>query len=234
MYQTLPPNVEKPCFVCISQDQANHFNALFSPKEAKVCYNGIDLDFYKPLDIPRTDRFLFLARFSTIKGPHLALEAAKKLGVGLDLVGDTTITQEPEYYKKCVDLCDGKERKMIGAVGRGECVSFFSKAFALLHPTKYFREPFGLAPIEAMACGCPVIGWNYGALKETVRHGETGYLVTSVDEMAKYMKYLLSLPEQEMKDMRLYCREWASQFSIDRMINRYQELCVEAVETGGW
>ena len=69
MYQSLPPNVEKPCFVCISQDQANHFNALFAPAEARVAYNGIDLDFYKPLNIPRSDRFLFLARFSSVSLP---------------------------------------------------------------------------------------------------------------------------------------------------------------------
>src|SRR5258708_297 len=72
MYQSLPPNVDKPSFVCISQDQADHFQALHG-KEAKVAYNGIDTSFYQATGVPRTNRFLFLARYSSIKGPDLAI-----------------------------------------------------------------------------------------------------------------------------------------------------------------
>ena len=40
MLKSLPPGVDKPCFVCISEDQRNHFEALFN-QEARVCHNGI-------------------------------------------------------------------------------------------------------------------------------------------------------------------------------------------------
>lgn len=230
MFSSLPPDVEKPCFVCISQDQANHFQALFS-REAKVAYNGVDLDFYKDTGVPRTDRFLFLARFSTIKGPDLALKACKEADVGLDLVGDTTITQEPEYFQQCHRMCDGKQLRMVGPASRGGCVHWFSQAHCLLHPNKLFREPFGLAPVEAMACGTPVIAWDNGAMRETIYNGHTGWLVKTYEELVMCVKSAAGGISQAMRNA---CRERAQLFTVDRMITRYEELCQEAIETGGW
>jgi len=243
-YPGLPP-VEKPCAVCISEDQRSHFEALHSPCQARVAYNGIDLDFYKPLDVPRTDRFLFLARFSTIKGPDLAIEACRDAGVGLDLIGDTSITNEPEFLARCTEMSrDANARipqgeyvrkriNLIGPATRGETVFWYSQAHCMLHPNMRFREPLGLAPLEAMACGCPVVAWRYGACKETVKDGESGYLVSSKDDLYHTVRVVAGNPFF-MGGSRERCREWASQFSVRRMVDRYHELCVEAVETGGW
>lgn len=228
MYKTLP-DVEKPCFVCISKDQAAHFEALFS-REARCCYNGVDVNYYKPLDVKRTERFLFLARFSTIKGPDIGIEACKKAGVGLDLIGDTSITNEPDYLKRCLAMADGKQIKIVGSVSRGETVYWYSQASVFLHPNKTYREPFGLAPVEAMLCGLPVIAWKYGALKETVAHGVTGMLVNSVQQMIEEINFYKQQPPND--SMRKACRDHAMQFSIENMVNRYEELIKEAVEVG--
>ncbi len=230
MYSLLPPNVEKPCLVCISQDQANQCKEIHDSVGVRVCYNGIDLDFYQPMNVPRTDRFLFLARFSSIKGPDLAIEACKKAGVGLDLVGDTSITQEPEFFHKCKSMCDGKQIRMVGPASRGECVWWYSQAHCLLHPNQRFREPFGLAPVEAMACGCPVIAWDYGAMRETIGLNSVGWIVSTFDQLVDTVKAVSRLT---MNDMRTRCREWVSQFSLQRNVDRYDELIHEAVE-GGW
>ena len=228
MYKKLPP-VDKPCFVCISQDQADHFQALFG-REAKVAHNGVDAEnFYKPLSIKRSDRFLFLARFSTIKGPDLAIQAAKEANVGLDMIGDTSITNEPEFFESCKRATDGEQIKIIGSATRGECVWWFSQARALLHLNQRFREPFGLSPVEALGCQCPVIAWNYGAMRETIKHGTTGFLVNSVGDVVDLIK-----SKAIDKIDGATCREWAKQFSVERMVNRYEELCIEAIRTGGW
>lgn len=232
MYQTLP-NVPKPCFVCISQDQANHFNALHSPVSSKVCYNGIDLDLYKPIEnLNRTKRFLFLARFSSIKGADIAIHTCRQTGTELDLIGDTSITNEPDYFNTCKHNCDNKQIRMIGPCKRGEAVWWYSQAYAMLHPNMRFREPLGLAPIEAMACGTPVITFNFGAMRETVIHGQTGRLARTVDEYVGYVAQLVS--NGVSQSMRRDCRESMQKFSVQRMVNRYEELCVEAVDTGGW
>lgn len=225
MYGALPPGVTKPCFVCISEDQREHFEALHAPAQARVCYNGIDLDFYKPLAIQRSKRFLFLARFSTIKGPDLAIEACLKAGVGLDLIGDTSITNEPALFHHCQKMADGEQIRIVGSVPRGEAVWWLSQAYCLLHPNQRFREPFGLAPLEAMACGCPVIGWNYGAMKETI-HQDHGWLVNSFDELVERIR----LQQEIQPTFREECRKWAKGFSIQAMVDRYEKLCQEALE----
>lgn len=226
MYQTLPPE-KALSFVCISDDQRAHFEALFAPRKARTAHNGIDLDFYKSTRYPRSGRFLFLARFSLIKGPDIAIEACKKVGVGLDLIGDTTITNEPELLQKCFSMADEHQIRIWGNQSRAECVHWYSQAHCMLHPNKRFREPLGLAPLEAQACGVPVLTWDFGAMRETVRHGETGWLVNSDEEFVQKVKEFADpIPDS----VRENCRNWAGNFSIVRMIKVYEKLCYEAIE----
>lgn len=228
MYRKTPP-MPRPCFVCISKDQADECKQLFKI-DSRVAYNGVDMNFYKPMpEVKRTDRYLFLARFSKIKGAHLALDVAKRTGIGLDLVGDDKITGEPDYAKECVE----RARNILGAKYHGgatreKCVEWFNGAKAMLHMNQLFREPFGLAPVECMSCGTPCIAWDNGAMRETIKDKETGRLVKSVDEV---VTLICSGSLNDIKPER--CREWASQFSIENMVKRYEELCKEAIE-GGW
>lgn len=232
MYQYLPP-VEKPCIVCISKDQASHFEGLHN-RECRVVYNGCDSEYYRPIEgVERSDRYLFLARFSSIKGADLAIDACIAAGVGLDLVGDTTITNEPEYFEACKKKADGKQIRIIGGVSRSETVWWYSQAKAFLHPNMRFREPLGLAPLEAMSCGLPVVGWRNGALKETINHGVSGLLVKSMDELVAAIKcdWFKNITEDDRKEIR----QWVcDNFSVERMVNGYSDLCEEATATGGW
>lgn len=228
MISSVPPE-GVVSFVCISEDQKQHFEALFSPRKARRAYNGIDLDFYKPLDVPRSNRFLFLARFSSIKGPDIAIEACKRAGVGLDLIGDTSITNEPALFQHCKNMADGEQIRIIGSISRGETVWWYSQACALLHPNQRFREPFGLAPIEAMACGCPVIAWDHGAMRETIQKSQTGFLVDSMEKLVNDIDLVKTTKQGHYNWDRAYCREWASQFSIQNMVLSYERLCEEAL-----
>lgn len=243
MFQQLPP-AKLLSFVCISEDQRAHFEALFS-RSARTCYNGVDGDFYKPIPgVKRSKRFLFLARFSSIKGPLLAIRACRKAGVGLDLVGDMQITQEPDYAKACMAECDGEQIRMVGNASRGQCVRWFSQAHAMIHPNfpepasghAGFREPFGLAPVEAMLCGCPVIAGDYGAMRETVPRDEfvtdaPSGLVNSMDELVEAVKHFAK--REVHPEQRENLRTLALRFSIDRMVSRYEALCKEA-RTAPW
>lgn len=228
MYGSAPP-VDKPCFIAISKDQSvavkEHLKC-----HAEVAYNGVDVDFYKPSNEKRNDRYLFLARMSTIKGPDIAVKVAQNCKIPLDLVGDDKITGEPQLatfvHEECVKT---PGLRYIGPQNRGECVIWFNTNKALLHPNKLYKEPFGLAPVEAQLCGMPVIAWDNGAMRETIKHGETGFLVNSQEEMEILIK---SDAVSSLKANA--CREWASQFSYNNMINRYERLCEQAIQTGGW
>lgn len=223
-----PPPVEKPCLVAISKDQAGavagHLGA-----SARVAYNGVDLDFYKSVSKKRSDRYLFLARMSRLKGPHVALGLAKGTGVALDMVGDDKLVEDPGYAAKIREGCEPPRIVYHGERSRKDCVAFFSAARGLLHLAFSFREPFGLSPVEAQACGCPVISSAYGAMNETIKNGETGFLVRTVEEAFELLR-----TEACSRIKPEYCREWAAQFSVKKMVDRYDELCAEAVETGGW
>lgn len=227
MYRS-PPPVLQPCLVAISKDQAHHASEIWGVS-TRVAYNGVDLNFYKaPTNIERLDRYLFLARMSRIKGPHIAVDVARKLRVQLDLVGDDKITGEPDYAQRLMALAKNNI-VYYGGKNRDECVKFFSTRKALLHMNLHFREPFGLAPVEAQACGLPVIAFDNGAMRETVSHGKTGFLVKTQDEVESLVKSnaVASIKPED-------CVEWAKQFSMDRMVETYEQLIIEALETGGW
>jgi len=224
MFKSLPP-IEKPCLVCISDDQASHVKELFKC-DARTCYNGVDDEFYKPNYRKRKNNYLFLARFSSIKGPDIALSVAKKYKVNLDMVGDDTITGEPqlcEHLKKECNLTPNLT--YIGPQTREQCKLWFNRNKALLHPNLRFREPFGLAPVEAQLCGMPVIAWNYGAMKETILHGSTGFLVNSIEEFEELIK-TNAIADIKSQD----CVDWAKRFSYNNMIKRVENLIYEALE----
>ncbi len=222
-----PPPVLLPCIVAISDDQASQVSELWGVP-ARTCLNGIDLNFYRSNGSPRNDRYLYLARMSRIKGPHLAVDIARSQRIKLDLVGDDRITGEPELAQRMMALAK-HNIAYHGGVSRTRTVEFFSTAKALLHPAFAFREPMGLSIVEAQATGCPVIASDHGALRETVVHGETGFVVKTVAEMEELVR------SDAVAGIRSdACRASAERFSLDRMVKRYEDLCVEAMDTGGW
>lgn len=223
MYAKAPP-LPKPCIVAISKDQAAAASECWGVS-ARVVYNGVDLDFYKaPFGSVRSDRYLFLARMSSIKGPHIAVALAEKLKFGLDLVGDDKITGEPDYAQQLRTRCVGGIVYQ-GGVNRDKCVEYFSTRKALLHMNQTYREPFGLAPVEANSCGMPVIAFDNGAMRETIKQGETGFLVKSEAEVEQLIK------DDAVSTIKpKACREWASQFSYTAMIDGYIKACEEAID----
>lgn len=224
MYQA-PPPVLHPCLVAISNDQANHISEIWGVP-ARTAHNGVDLDFYKPTGAQRTDRWLFLARLSTIKGPHIAVDLARRLRFGLDIVGDDAMTQEPHLAQR-IRMQAVNNIAYHGPCTREKAVEWFNQAHAMIHPAFPFREPFGLAPVESQACGLPVVASDNGALRETVVHGVTGFVCKTQDEMAEYIRAdaVRSLRRED-------CRDNAAKFSIAAMGARYEALCQEAIEVG--
>ncbi|HEX2089448.1 MAG TPA: glycosyltransferase [Actinomycetota bacterium] len=82
-----------------------------------------------------------------------------------------------------------------GRQGR-EALKFYFSAADVFVSTPWY-EPFGITPVEAMACGTPVIGSNVGGIKFTVRDGETGYLVppNNADAVAERIAHLFKHPK---------------------------------------
>jgi glycosyltransferase involved in cell wall biosynthesis/phosphoheptose isomerase len=83
----------------------------------------------------------------------------------------------------------------VGRRGRETLKYYYSAADVFV--TVPWYEPFGITPVEAMACGTPVVGSNVGGIKYTVRDGETGYLVPAndPDRLAERLAHLYAHPK---------------------------------------
>src|SRR5581483_9289594 len=77
-----------------------------------------------------------------------------------------------------------------------EALKYYYSAADIFVTTPWY-EPFGITPVEAMACGTPIVGANVGGIKFTVRDGETGYLVPPNDPeaLAERLAHLYEHPK---------------------------------------
>jgi len=104
--------------------------------------------------------------------------------------------------------------EFIGELNEAHKPAFLGNASALLFPIDW-PEPFGLAMIEAMSCGTPVIAWPHGSVPEVVEDGRTGYVVDSIDAAVAALEKAARLD-------RLGVRErFEERFSAARMAQDY-------------
>jgi glycosyltransferase involved in cell wall biosynthesis/quercetin dioxygenase-like cupin family protein len=182
--------------------------------------HGIDVEGFYFNDKPQ-DYLLFLSRIHTDKGAKEAIEIAKKTGKTLRLAG--FIADQAYFETEVQPHIDNKQIIYEGHVDPERKKELLSNAYALLHMINY-DEAFGLGVVEAMASGTPVIAMNRGSMPELIKDGETGFLVTSVDEAVAAVKKVASISRKE-------CRESVEKrFSVDRMVDDYIKVYEEILE----
>ncbi len=166
----------------ISRTQSRSTPCLPKATYGGVVHNGIDVESF-PFQAEKSDYALFLGRFAPAKGPHLAIEAARRAGLRLVLAGKIALAEEHEYFEAMVrPHVDGKHVEFVGEADAKTKRDLYRDARCFLAPIQW-DEPFGLVLIEAMACGTPPIAIARGAAPELIEHGVSGYLVEDVDGM---------------------------------------------------
>jgi glycosyltransferase involved in cell wall biosynthesis len=190
--------------------------SLIPPKEnfAGVIYNAIDYHTYPFNPCAREDYLLFLSRMSAEKGPHLAIEVARRLGRRLVLAGNVDKVDEGYFNAQVLPHVDGELITYIGEADYDLKRRLLSEAACLLAPITW-DEPFGLFMVEAMACGTPVIAINKGAAPEIVSHGETGFVVENTERMAEAVQWLEEISPYACR------RRVEERFSVGRMTDDY-------------
>src|SRR6266508_822550 len=197
-------------YVAISEAQARR-----EPMpRTHVVHHGLALDDYT-FRAEKDDYVAFIGRIAPCKGPHLAIDAAQRAGVRLKLAGEIQPMFRP-YWEEQIRPHIGGDIEYLGEADPATKNDLLSRARALLFPIEW-EEPFGLAMLEAMACGTPLLAFGRGSVPEVVSDGVSGWICRDVVDMAER----ISSPGVAAES----CRAWvAAHFSLDRMVDGYLEI----------
>ena len=156
----------------------------------EIILHGLDPDLY---EAGRGDGgyIAFLGRFAREKGPHFAIDAARRAGVPLRMGGGVHPPDKAFFEQEVRPRLHGGPGgvEWLGELSHQPKLSLLGGAKAMLFPIDW-EEPFGLVMIEAMLVGTPVIAFARGSVPEVVEDGITGFVVRDVAEMAERIRQL--------------------------------------------
>jgi glycosyltransferase involved in cell wall biosynthesis len=219
-------------FQAISESTADDLAVRGIPRASvEVIYPGIDSVTYTPNTAERAQvpTFAYLGRLKKYKGVHLCIEAfarvARKDAV-LEIAGAGDYRPALEALARSLDL--GNRVRFLGRISEAEKLSLLRRSWALLFASP--KEGWGITNLEAAACATPVVASNSPGIRESVRDGETGYLVPhgDVQAMAAAMTRLaesLSLVES----LGVRARVFATGFTWERAADETERHLVRVV-----
>jgi len=157
----------------ITKNYHRHSTVIYPPVEPS----------HKPAPSEKEDFYFAVSRLTPYKRFDLAVLACRKLGRKLLIAGEG-----PELGK-LKEIAAGKETEFLGRISDKEKIKYLQAARAVIFPAE---EDFGIVPIEAMACGTPVVAFGRGGARETVRDGQTGvlFIKQNVAELVRAIKRL--------------------------------------------
>ena len=194
-----------------SQFQRAHFRG-----EARVIYNGIPLNKWSKPNFASGKYLAFLGAITETKGTHEAIKAALLANEAIMVAGTTD--ENGEYFqRKIKPFVDGERVKYIGSLNFEQKRSFLAEAKAVLMPIQW-DDPLPTVALESLASGTPVIAWDRSSMPEIIQNGKSGFLVSSIEEMATRVGDLSRID-------RKACRSRAELlFDSRQMANRYVDL----------
>jgi glycosyltransferase involved in cell wall biosynthesis len=188
-------------------------------RRAAVVYPPVDTRFFTPGIAPPESFFLVVSALVPYKRVDVAIAAANRLQVPLKIVGTG-----PDLAR--LRASAGPAVEFLGAVDPESLRDLYRRAQALVLPAE---EDFGIAPVESMACGRPVVALNRGGATETVEPDVTGWLVdaASPDAFAEAMRNAMG---QAMDPAVLAGR--AARFGLPRFEREAAALVERALAAG--
>lgn len=193
------------------------------PVEPHVVANGIDPDVW-PFRAAGDGSAIWAGRITPTKGTHLAIDAARRAGIALSIVGKI---EDRSYFERQVAPGLSDTIRHLGHVEGDALAKLFGRASVLLF-TPRWEEPFGLVAIEAMACGLPVAYVDRGAAREVVGEAGSGSEGEDGGALAAAIERALDVPREVPR------RRVESRFTLDGMLDGYERLyhdCIDGVES---
>lgn len=202
-------------FIANSHNVANRIKKFYG-REATVINPPIDTEYFTPGE-ENGDFYLCVSRLVKYKRIDLAVQACNKLGLPLVVIG-----QGAEYaYLKSIA---GSTVKIMGRQPDKVIREHYRKCKAFLFPGE---EDFGMTPLEAQACGRPVIAYGKGGALETIIEGKTGLFFEeqNVESLSKAIADM-----ETMCFSKTVCRKNAELFSAQLFREKMEEeveMCVK-------
>jgi glycosyltransferase involved in cell wall biosynthesis len=206
-------------FEAISMSTADDLAERGIPRATvEVIYPGVDTVGYTPLDGTRapTPVFVYLGRLKKYKGVHLVIKAFAAMNhptATLEIAGAGDYRARLERLAASLDL--GARVRFLGRIDEVEKLAMLRRAWGLVFASP--KEGWGITNLEAAACGTPVVASNSPGIRESVRDGETGFLVPHGDTkaMAAAMSQLASDAALVTK-LGVQARRFAETFTWER------------------
>jgi glycosyltransferase involved in cell wall biosynthesis len=187
---------------------------------AGTVLHGMAAEIYDFNDKPE-GYLAFLGRISPEKGPDRAIAIAKRLGKKLKIAAKIDAADRAYFHDEIEHLLDVPLIEFVGEIGDHQKSAFLGKADALLFPIAW-PEPFGLVMIEAMACGTPVIAYDYGSVPEVIEDGLTGFIVQDEDGAVAAVRRLDQL--NRFAGRRPFEVKFSARALAQRYLARYDHL----------
>jgi glycosyltransferase involved in cell wall biosynthesis len=206
-------------FQAISESTADDLAARGVPRElVRVIYCGIDSHAFTPAPARRsaTPLFAYLGRLKRYKGVDLVIRAFAQLGdPSARLLIAGTGDYRPELERLAESLALTGRVEFLGFIGEAEKLDLLRRAWGLAFASP--KEGWGITNLEAAACATPVVASDSPGLRESVRDGETGFLVPhgDVPAMAARLEELAASPALVAR-LGAQARRFAESFTWER------------------
>ncbi len=202
-------------------------------ERVEVAYHGVDTRRFVPTG-ERDPYFLVAGRMMWAKNIELAIRAWRVFKPHVDdspfrliVAGMVDVKSRP-YVEELRRLAAGREDiRFVESPPDDQLISLYQRCRAVVFTA--LNEDWGLVPLEAMACGKPVIATDRGGPRESVAHGQTGWLeIDEIGRFASRMRYVAGLTNVELDDIGDQARARAELFTwrdfVDRIDEHIEEL----------
>lgn len=189
-------------------------------RSIQVIYPGIDVDLFRPLNLEREPYLLCVGAMIRRKGYRFLVSALslieEKWRLPLRILANSIDTEEWRIVQKMA-VERGVKLEMQKVEDDEQLVQIYNRAKVFVYAP--YNEALGLAPLEAMACGTPVVAVGEGGVVDVMANNME--YVTKRDEVAFSQKIQEVLQEQDRQNLNLrdiVCQKWKWQSSIERLI----------------
>ena len=228
MYRDVP-------FEAISESTADDLVIRGIPRRSiQVIYPGIDTVSYTPNPAERSPfpSFAYLGRLKKYKGVHYVIRAFAALASPnalLEIAGAGDYREELEQLARSLDL--GERVRFLGRISEPDKLALLRRAWALVFATP--KEGWGITNLEAAACATPVVASNSPGIRESVRDGQTGFLVPHGDTsaMAAAMGRLANSPAL-VAHLGAEARVFAESFTWERAAAQTEQHLLHVAARG--